>query len=155
MSGTTTYIHSYLYLPSLHFVDDCSTYTLNHDHDAFDCHKNTDKMCVPASCQQTPVFDIERTKHYHRHQQALQIIHYLGSCLGVVTRYQRSKDAHEQSNSFSSKACTTKLELQAGNNYNSDHHYLYCDAYQLITFTVQYCIDCDIIGCQKLVTFTV
>ena len=40
-------------------------------------------------CQQTPIFDIEHTKHYYRHQQALQIIQYTGSCLGVVYGDQR------------------------------------------------------------------
>ena len=40
-------------------------------------------------CQQTPIFDIEHTKHHYRHQQALQIIQYLGYWLGMVTRDQK------------------------------------------------------------------
>ena len=75
------------------------------------------KICF---CQQTPIFDIEHTKYYYRHQQALQIKQYLGSYLGIVTRDQRSKGAREQSNNFNSKTCTTKLELQAGSNCDSD-----------------------------------
>jgi hypothetical protein len=38
---------------------------------------------------------------------------------------------------------------------HSDHHYFYFYAYQSIDFTAQYCIDCGIASCLKLVTVTV
>ena len=87
LPGATACSPSNLYLPYLHFIDDWSTHIPNHD--AFGCHKNTGKKSASASNQQTPIFDIEHIKHYYRHQQALQSIQYLGSCLGMVTRDQK------------------------------------------------------------------
>ena len=154
LHGTTTYSPSYLYLPSLHFIDGCSTHIPNHD--AFGYHTYTDKKSASASKHQyltlsTPNIITDTNK-------LCRLNSTLGLTLGLLPETREVKVLVSRATTSTARHVPPNLscKLEAiATVIHSYHHYFYFYAYQSLDFTAQCCIDCGIASCLKLVTVTV